>query len=203
MIILCPHCQTKFKVPASKEDSIIGHRVKCCRCEHVWTVEKENIEIKKQILNLEPQVDGLPPAPIPEPKNLPPKKSRKNLFFTIFLIVGISGIISWIFILRGTPKETGIESDLSLSLSPLESKIENGENILVVRGHIINKTNTLYRLPELNIVLLNQKHTTLETKKRLPPIRLLGPKRDIVFTYTLKNPPKGIYKVEVNFELEK
>ncbi|MHA1550101.1 MAG: zinc-ribbon domain-containing protein [Alphaproteobacteria bacterium] len=202
MIICCPHCQTKFKLPESKENSMIGSRVKCCRCEHIWTVQNEDIETKKQLLNLENKIDDLPPAPLPEPNNTT-KKPRKNIFFTLFLIIGITGILGWIFILRSPSKESGIESDLSLSLSPLESKIENGEQIIIVRGHIVNQTNTLYRLPEINIVLLNQEHTILETKKRLPPIGLLGPKRDIIFTYTLKNPPKGIYKVEVNFELEK
>ncbi len=192
--IQCPQCKTKFNI-TGKED-ILNHDVKCYKCQTTWIAQSINSE---SIFN-ETKNDDLPPAPMPEPE-ISIKKPKRN-FLPFLFGLGIAILIGWIFMLKNTPIENGLKADLSLILSPLEYKTEN-EPELIIRGHITNKTDELYRLPQLNIILFDKNHSVLQKKTRLPPIRLLGPQRVVEIEFKLKNPPLGVHKVEVNFETKK
>lgn len=196
IIIKCPNCQTRFNLKDNA--SIIGKEVKCYKCQTVWMAQAHIDPILE--MKSTPQKDDLPPAPMPDPE-APPKRSHKHLVWMFLLGVAIALLGGWLFLLKTTPAQTGIQADLALSLSPLEYKQGEEDNILIIRGHITNKTDQLYRLPELNVLLLDKKHNTLSKKTRLPPTRLLGPGREIGIEFKVKNPPKGVHKVEVNFNI--
>ncbi|MBN2676257.1 MAG: hypothetical protein JXR30_03330 [Alphaproteobacteria bacterium] len=205
MILICPNCQTRFKLPEGKE--IEGQRVSCCQCHHVWEVEQKDLMAQAPIMPIiktdifeKEEPEDLPEGPLPEPEQ-PIKKSRMRFFLAFFLGLGITLAIGGLFVLRSQPEPQGIDADLSLSLSPLELKKTELSQTMIVRGHIQNKTDSLYRLPEVNIIMLDKSYKILQQKKRLPPIRLLGPKRDVPFEYHFDSPPEGIYKIEVNFEV--
>ncbi|MBN1784043.1 MAG: zinc-ribbon domain-containing protein [Alphaproteobacteria bacterium] len=196
VIIKCPGCQTRFNL--KDNTNILGKEVKCYKCQTVWSAHA-HID---PILELTPNIpqDDLPPAPIPEPK-ASVSKSKSHLVWMFLFGFAIAVLGGWLFVLKSTPVETGIKADLTLSLSPLEYKQTDEEKTLIIRGHITNKTDQLYRLPALNILLLDKNHNLLSKKTRLPPTRLLGPGREIGIEFKIRNPPQEIYKVEVNFEV--
>ncbi|MHA1575270.1 MAG: zinc-ribbon domain-containing protein [Alphaproteobacteria bacterium] len=195
IILTCPKCQAKFDI--SNNEKVLGSKVKCYKCETVWIAEMNLMH--EDIFKNSTKENDLPPAPIPEIRLK--KKRKKSLFFHFLFGIGIAVSLALFFLLKNTGNEKKT-TDLSLTLSPLEYKTDENPE-LIIRGYITNETDELYRLPLLNILLYDNKKNTLYNKTRLPPMRLLGPKRTIEIEFKIQNPPAQIHRVEVNFNTDK
>lgn len=63
MIVTCPSCETKFKVPAEAIPEA-GRKVRCIKCQHVWLQKPEPEDDAPQVPDTPPP-DLSPPPPPP------------------------------------------------------------------------------------------------------------------------------------------
>ncbi len=196
IVLICPKCHSKFDI--SNNEKVLGSKVKCYKCETIWIAEMNLMH--EDIFKDSIRENDLPSTPIPE--SFLENKTKKSLVFHFFFGIGIVVLLGLFFLLRNAENSKKITSNLSLTLSPLEYKTDKNPE-LIIRGYITNKTDELYRLPLLNILLYDNKKNTLYKKTRLPPMRLLGPKKTIEIEFKIENPPAQIYRVEVNFNTDK
>lgn len=62
MILECPNCHSKFKVPDGALGAN-GRRVKCSKCQHVWHANPDDLPMQGKENPLSPTLDTPPPTP--------------------------------------------------------------------------------------------------------------------------------------------
>lgn len=66
MIVICPNCGTRYKLP--DDIALAGKRMRCAECEHRWMIEAEApVEVLSEEEELARAQDAIRTPPVPEP----------------------------------------------------------------------------------------------------------------------------------------
>ncbi|MBQ4069984.1 MAG: DUF3426 domain-containing protein [Alphaproteobacteria bacterium] len=139
--------------------------VKCAVCGHEWTV-------------------ALPP--------------RRNVWLKFFasLCALFAAIIFTAVVLLTYHADPDKDKPLVASITEYKTATDdNGATHLVVSGKIVNQSDAIYAMPDLYIVLQDEKNNVVGRQKFLPTVTLLDAGAVAEFTHTLNIPPVSVKKI--------
>lgn len=160
MIITCPSCSARFAVKA-EAIGVAGRKVKCTKCQESWFQEPdaEALEAAKHVT---PEPEHI--EPVKEGANVPviKKESRNILLKMAFAASFLVFIASLVVVLAGgwffsTSKYVAI-SDVVI-----EKIASDGKTDLLVKGKIVNKSEGIKKMPDLEINVYDEKRSKLQT----------------------------------------
>lgn len=162
MIVTCPECSKRYML----DDALVsaeGRQVRCISCRHVW---KQTREIPS-FLNEGPPLDSYGYNPERKPLNKAPKGFGRSLFFLslILLIMGGSLVFTRNFVVSIWPESERAYELLGLSISvpgkglqiteaTSTSHVQEGEEVIVVTGDVVNITSRVRTIPPLKILFM-------------------------------------------------
>ncbi len=208
MIVTCSNCSAKFAVKAEDigED---GRKVRCSICRHVWfqVLPPELPEILKSIAEMHPDTQEV--QPIPEGSNLPAEISYSYREPVVFKAVFTCLVVILIFItsLVGNNKirpylgtyynALGIYDDRGIILYNATAEKNNSETgqELLVKGRIVNESNSEKLIPNLRITLTNENYKSLRVVTLDSQGTLLMPGEGVNFENNIHNFPEGVSNV--------
>ena len=95
------------------------------------------------------------------------------------------------------PMEKG---PLTLHLSDARQNVgESGEPSWVVRGKIVNETDKIYGIPDLNVVMKDENGNIVGTAKFLAPMPLIDARESVEFAHVVSDVAPNARKLSVEF----
>jgi len=125
-------------------------------------------------------------------------RARNNSHIWIFMlacVILILATLSFIAVVRYMPSDT--------QTGPLGIKMDSAviaNDGMVVSGVIANKSDKLNGVPDIIVVLKDERGTELSSEKFPPPAPLLDAGESISFSVTVKDTPQRTAKIGVEFK---
>ena len=86
---------------------------------------------------------------------------------------------------------------LVATITNIENKTESGVNKLVVNGMVTNRSDDIYGLPDLVIILHDANGAPIMRQKFMPSATLLDAGQSVGFSHTINGDVSGVKKVSV------
>lgn len=218
MILTCPSCQSRYVVP----DSAIGpagRKVRCAKCRHSW-YQDPPAGAAAPARSPPVYTAPTPPPPAapmpsfdePEPAAVaePPFRRRRNRarLWTILAVIAALLMIGAIVALQyfglpafgqsiGIPVQAG--SALTITGTAERRHLASGNELLEVRGEIVNGTDQVQRVPQIRAELKDAQDRVVYSWSIAPPLRELQPRGRVTFTSADVDVPTGGRRLSLTF----
>ncbi len=230
MIVKCPKCHTKFKMPAAAI-GLSGKLLQCGICQHKWhkQVTNSDIEQDKDIDSgdknnsiFEDKTDGEENTYIAnyhfdeiekeQTGSLSIDKKFVAIVFLIFLVLSILfAIFSPKIIIKNFPATYPIYKFLNIEKNIFEyiptivkyKKNSDGEKILYIELKIKNITNSKQQFEPLKIALYNSEEKLLKEWEVPPLDGNIKAGEDRILKFGFKSPPKGGHDIVIKRDIKK
>ena len=227
MILTCPSCQTRYVVPDSAIGAS-GRKVRCARCRHSWFQQPADLLLETPAAPQPTPPSFAAPAPRatapaerhePAPAaprerfeafEEPPFRPRRNpaKMWTIaaivaFVLMSAATAAIWYFGLPSLGRWAGMPVDpgttLSITGDVERRELASGNELLEVRGEIINGTDYVQRVPQIRAELKDAQDRVVYSWSIAPPVRQLRPRERAAFTSANLDVPRGGRRLSLTF----
>jgi len=169
---------------------------------------------------VQPRAAAFAPVAIAEPAIEEPAPERASwlgriaIAFGWLVLVGLVLAIAWAAVrFRDTvatwvPQTRSIYSAVHLPVAPRglgitdlasQHQTENGQPVLVVTAHIVNRGTHELTVPQIRVILFDADRHVLYSWNTASPASFLAPGESVKFRTHLSSPPSGIHDLEVVF----
>lgn len=194
MILQCPECNARYAVP----DSAIGTQgrtVRCAKCKHSWHQDgitpqaKDDLDqmlsnINAAVENTDAEEDA-PKRRKKHRRNLPAVQKKYDLvpgwrsFVVAMNVAAVAMVLLLIYPqIYGQPRST----DLAIADAGMIKLAEDKTLAYDLTGKIVNKTDTMHKVPTLRITLVDQHGNALQFWDFTSPGSYLKPGEALPFT---------------------
>ena len=133
-----------------------------------------------------------------------PARLRTILAIVAFLVmVAAIGAISWFGMptLNGASLKKGSQAlTIQVTRKPDRSKLESGNELIAISGHIANPTDETQRVPPIRGDLFDAQGRVVYSWHILPPVEQLGPKQSATFNSAVVDVPRSAQAFNVVFD---
>ena len=213
MILTCPACATRYLTdPAVLGPS--GRMVRCAKCAHSW-MQTPPADMPRRV-DLPPPPPAEPGARVNLPARFVPRAAQRFgtgslLLAGIVLAVALSGAyVARERIVAAWPQAERVYATLGIRAVALGAglRLDNvtfvrrridGEDAMVVEGHVTNVTDTAQPVPTLRATLRNDSNQWLTDWTFSLDRMELAPGESATFTTTTRNPPEASKRLSITF----
>lgn len=227
MILTCPSCQSRYVVPDSAIGPT-GRKVRCANCRHSWFQEPAPLDLNVPTpgpVATEPRMAE--PAPWPEAPTPPdyapappaeaygyaesdyvrPRRNPARLWTIAAVIVALL-LTGAVFAIQyfglpeisqriGIPVQSG--DALGLTGNAERRALASGNEVLEVRGEIVNRTNEVQRVPQIRAELKDAQDRVVYSWSIAPPVRELQAGGTVTFNSANVDVPRGGRRLSLTF----
>lgn len=214
MILVCPACQTRYKVDDEALNRPSGRTVRCASCGHSWEYRTAQppplARLRERVEAAGRGEPAAPPRPAITVPTSPRRRPGSGLGWVIVILVIGGAVVAAIFghnrVVAMWPQTAQFYELVGLKAGPLGAGLDianvtstRNADGLIVEGDITNKVGTTRAVPQLRVALRDMNQKELVFKIIDPPREKLLPGETSHFVVGFLPAPDAAAGVLVTF----
>lgn len=203
MIVACPHCATRFRVP--EQPARKSARLRCSRCGHAWALEAGVPSPPPADAASAPASPG-PQAPARRPRRLVwglPAAALVLVVAAVFVVARdpIAARVPFLESLyRGVGLSITVPSGLRLEDLVLQTGDDAQEPSYEISGSLHNASGSWRPLPMIRAEVQDRDGKPVHVERLAPPAPELAPDETIAFSYVIRHRTEAADRLVVTLE---